>query len=182
MQRGIIEDILARVAAELPEFKTVKLFNDQLFKQDGGEIDSFAFPALFLSFPDGADYSDYTGGVQQAKDVTIRFYIADKLTKSRLSISKTELEIMDLKQKVYSKFQGFSGNGFKAMSRIHEETDEDRTNYYNFVQDYKANLVDSCTYVDQGTEVNLTLDLTTDVIINPNTDDNIRTAKDVNDD
>ena len=181
MQRGLIQAILDRVAAELPQFKTVKLYNDQFFKQDGGEIDSFRFPALYVSFPDGANYTDYTGGVQKGADITVRFYIADQLTKSRLSISKTELEIMDLKQAVFSKFQGFSGTSFTAFSRIHEEPYESRTNYYNFVQDYKTTVNDSDNYVDQGAEHTLTLDLTTDLIINPLTDDDIRTAKDVND-
>jgi hypothetical protein len=181
MQRDLIQAITDQIAAELPQFKTVALFNDQFTKQDAGAIDSFRFPALFLSFPDGAQYNDYTAGVQTSADVTVRFYIADQLTKSRLSISKTVLEVMDLKQAVFSKFQGFSGVGFKTFSRIFEEADESRTNYYVFSQDYKTSVIDSSSYVDQGAEHTLTLDLTADVIINPLTDDDIRTAKDVND-
>lgn len=181
MQRGLIQAILDQITAELPQFKTVKLYNDQLFKQDSGEIDSFAFPALFISFPDGANYSDLSAGVQKGADITVRFYIADKLTKSRLSINKTELEIMDLKQTVYSKFQGFSAPSIAAFSRIHEEPDEARTNYYVFIQDYKTTVNDSDTYIDQGGTHQVTLNLTPEVIINPLTDDDIRTAKDVND-
>lgn len=181
MYRALVDAIKAQITAELPQFKTVALYNNQLTKQDDGVIDSFRFPALFISFPDGANYSDYTAGVQKAADITVRFYIANELTKSRLSINKTELEVFDLKQTVFSKFQGFNGPSFSAFSRIHEETDEDRTNYYVFIQDYKTSVNDSDNYVDQGIEVNLTLDLTPEVIINPLTDDDIRTAKDVND-
>lgn len=181
MQRDLIQAILDRIAAELPEFKTVDLFNEQFDKQDTGVIDSFQFPALFISFPDGAEYTDYTSGVQQNKDLTVRFYIADKLTKSRLSINKTVLKILDLKQKVFGKFQGFSGTNIKTFSRIFEETDEARTNYYIFVQDYKTSVTDADNYVDQGISQTVTLDLTPEVIINPVTDDGIRTAKDVND-
>jgi hypothetical protein len=181
MQRVLIESILAEIAAELPQFKTVDLFNDQLNKQDAGQIDSFSFPALFISFPEGATYTDYTAGVQKSADVTVRFYIADKLTKSRLSINKTVLEIMDLKQDVFKVFNGFQSLGAKTFSRIAEETDEQRTNYYVFIQDYKTSVTDAETYTDQGAEVTLTADLTTQLIINPATDAGIRTAKDVND-
>jgi hypothetical protein len=181
MQRNLIEGILAHIAAELPEFKTVDLFNDQFNKQDAAKIDSFRFPALFVSFPDGADYSDYTAKVQQVKDLTVRFYIADQLTASRLSIGKTVLEILDLKQLVFEKFQGWGISGVQSFSRVHEETDENRTNYYIFVQDYKTGVVDASKYIDQGQEVTLTLDATAQVIINPLTDNGIRTAKNTSD-
>ena len=181
MQRDLIENILAEVAAKLPQFKTVDLYNDQFTKQDSGLIDSFRFPALFLSFPDGAQYKDLSAGVQRSADVTVRFYIADELTKSRLSMNKTVLEVMDLKQEVFKVFNGFSGSGIASFSRIFEETDEQRTNHYIFVQDYKTSVTDSETYVDQGAQVTLTADLTTELIINPSTDAGIRTAKDVND-
>lgn len=181
MQRVLIEGILARIAAELPQFKTVDLYNDQFTKQDSGVIDSFSFPALFISFPDGAEYKNFTAGVQQSQDVTVRFYIADQLTKSRLSISKTVLEVLDLKQTVFSKFQGWSDVNIKTFSRIFEEADEQRTNYYVFVQDYKAGVIDSTNYVDQGVPTTISLALTSDLIINPLTVDDIRTAKDVND-
>jgi len=181
MQRILIESILDKIAADLPQFKTVDLYNDQFNKQDTAKIDSFRFPALFISFPDGADYTDYTAKVQQTKDLTVRFYIADQLTASRLSISKTVLEILDLKQTVFEAFQGWSVEGVKSFSRIHEEPDEDRTNYYIFLQDYKTGVIDSSKYVDQGQEVTLTLDATTQVIINPVTDNGIRTARNTND-
>jgi hypothetical protein len=181
MQRDLIQGILDRIAAELPQFKTVDLYNDQFNKQDTAKIDSFRFPALFVSFPDGADYNDYTAGVQQMKDLTVRFYIADQLTASRLSISKTVLEILDLKQTVFEKFQGWSIEGVKTFTRIHEETDEDRTNYYIFVQDYKTGVIDASKYVDQGEEVTLTLGATMQMIINPATDNGIRTAKNTSD-
>ncbi|BAQ92539.1 tail related protein [uncultured Mediterranean phage uvMED] len=181
MQRGLVQAILDEISAKLPQFKTVDLFNNQLEKQDEGVIDSFAFPALFISFPEGADYENYSAGTQKGAEMTVRFYIADSLTKSRLSINKTVLEIFDLKQEVFKVFNGFQKEGFNTFVRVFEETDEDRTNYYTFIQDYKTSVLDSETYVNQGEEVTLTANLTTELVINPNTVNNIRTAKDAND-
>jgi len=181
MQRELIDKVIARVKSELPQFKTVDIYNNQFDKQDAGVIDSFRFPAIFLSFPNGAEYSEHGGKTQRAEDLTVRFYIADELTKSRLSISKTVLEIMDLKQEVFKVFHGWGADCIKTFSRVYEETDEDRTNYYVFIQDYNTNVTDGSNYIDQGAEVTLGLDLTPELIINPLTDDDIRTAKDVND-
>lgn len=179
MQRLLIEKILARIAAELPEFKTVDLYNEQFDNADEGIDNPVRFPALFVSFPEGATYTDSTAGVQQSDDVVVRFYIGQQMTKQR--VGKTVLEVMDLKQKVYSKFQGYAEPFIKTFSRIYEEPDESRTNYYVFIQDYKAGVIDSSKYVDQGAEHTLELDLTTEVIIKPVTKTGIRTARDVND-
>jgi hypothetical protein len=181
MQRDLIQFILDKIAAELPQFKTVDLFNDQFNKQDNAALDSFRFPALFVSFPEGANYENYTSGVQHGLDIRVRFYIADELTKSRLSIGKTVLEVLDLKQDVFKVFHGSGAAYIKSFLRIYEETDESRRNYYVFIQDYNTGIIDASKYIDQGDEHTLTLDLTSQVIIKPVTDNNIRTAKDVND-
>tara|TARA_R100000951_G_scaffold40148_1_gene34035 strand:- start:189 stop:743 length:555 start_codon:yes stop_codon:yes gene_type:complete len=183
MQRVLLQSILDHISAELPQFKTVDLFNDQFNKQDNGVIDSFRFPALFISFPDGANFSAYTAGVQQSTDLTVRFYIGYELIKTRSGINKSVLDLMDLKQKVFEKFHGFSAPFIQTFSRVYEEGDEDRKNYYIYIQDYKSGVIDSSKYIDrdQDREATLTLDLTKEVIINPVTDNGIRTAKDVND-
>ena len=181
MQRDLIQFILEKIAAELPQFKTVDLYNEQFDKQDNGLIDSFRFPALFVSFPDGANYENYTSGVQHALDIRVRFYIADELTKSRLSIGKTVLEVLDLKQEVFKVFHGSGAAYIKSFLRVYEETDESRKNYYVFVQDYYTGVIDATNYIDQGDEITLGLDLESELVINPLTDENIRTAKDVND-
>jgi len=183
MQRVLLQSILDRISAELPQFKTVDFYNDQFTKQDNGVIDSFRFPALFISFPDGANFSEYTAGVQQSTELTVRFFIGYELIKTRSGINKSVLDLMDLKQQVFSKFQGFSAPFIQTFSRIYEEADEDRKNYYIYIQDYKTGVIDSSNYIDrdQGYTATLTLDLTKEVIINPVTDSSIRTAKDVND-
>ena len=187
MQRFFVEGILNKIAADLPQFETVGLFNDQFDKLDNGTIDSLRFPALFISFPDGVEYDSQGGQMQRAPDLTVRFYIADELTISRMSISKTVLEVFDLKQEVFKAFNSkqVSGTNTTASSfvRINEETDENRTNYYVFIQDYRVNLIDSDTWIrNRGTEYTIpTLQINDEIIINPASVGGVRTAKDVND-
>tara|TARA_R110000796_G_scaffold73842_1_gene165853 strand:- start:481 stop:1023 length:543 start_codon:yes stop_codon:yes gene_type:complete len=179
MQRILIETILNRISAELPEFKTVDLFNNQFNMADEGKGGPVRFPCLYVSFPEGADYINQGAGAQQSEDITVRFHIGQEMTAERIGFSV--LEIMDLKQKVYSKFQNYAAPFIKSFSRIHEEPDESRGNYYIFMQDYKTGVIDMTTFVDQGDEVTLTLKVDADLIINPVTKTNIRTAKSVND-
>ena len=179
MQRILIQAILNRIAAELPQFKTVDLFNDQFNKADAGKSNPIRFPALFVSFPEGAQYADLSAGLQETEDLTVRFYISQGMTNE--TVGKTILEVMDLKQVVYSKFQGYGSDYIKTFHRINEEADEERTSYYVFIQDYSTAVIDISKYIQEGETVTLTLDLTEEVIINPLTDNGIRTAKDTND-
>ena len=179
MQRVLIETILARIADKLPEFKTVDLYNEQFVNADDGRDNPVRFPALFVSFPDGADYLNKSAGVQESEEVLVRFHIGVEMTTQRRA--EPILKVMDLKQKVYSFFQGYAAPFIKTFSRVHEEPDESRGNYYVFLQDYSVGVIDATNWINQGVEHLLTLDLSTEVIINPVTKPGIRTAKDVND-
>lgn len=185
MFRFLIEDIINRVEAELPEFKTVELFNNNFEKNTLGQNDVVQFPALYISFPEGTTYSDNGAGTQLSDELVLRFYIATQMPKGRASNNSTVLDLFDLKQRVYNVFQGYKTDGFNTFKRRYEETDEDKTNHYIFIQDWTTNILDDTKYVDGGgVEVTLGLDIDDQVIINPATkqDDNgIRTAKDVND-
>lgn len=184
MYRFLIEDIITKINTELPEFKTVRLFNDDFNKLDQGVIDTFAKPALLIGFPEGVNYTDAGSKVQKTETLVLRFYIAKDMTRGRASNNTTILDLFDLKQKVYNTFQGYKSSGFNTFKRRYEETDEDRTNYYIFIQDWTTDVVDDTKYVNGGgVEIfNLGLDLNSDLVINPDTkiDGNgIRTAKNV---
>lgn len=185
MFRFLIENIITKIKAELPEFKTVDLYNNNFEKNQLGQNDIIKFPALLIGFPEGVSYSDNGAGTQLSDELVLRFYIATEMTKGRASNSTTVLDLFDLKQKVYNSFQLYKTDGISTFKRRYEESDEDRTNYYVFLQDWTTNILDDTKYVDGGgVEVTLGLDIDDQVIINPATkqDDNgIRTAKDVND-
>ena len=172
MTRALIEDILNRITSELPEIKRSGLFNDQFQKYEDGLIDAINFPAMFLSFPDEVTYLANGSGVQKSDDFTIRFYIGMKFV-----TDSDVLDIFDLKQRVYNVFNKFQPSSSGSMSRISEGTDEDRNGFYVFTQDYKAQLIDTETFVENemiDLQVN-NLSVDADLIIDPNTVDGVRT-------
>lgn len=183
MYRYLINNIINKVKTDLTQFKTVDLYNDDFNKAEQGLKDLVKFPAFYVSFPEGVNYADNGAGVQKTEEVVIRFYIAKSMTKGRTSNSSTVLDLLDLKQQVYEAFQGYKSNGFSSFKRRYEEMDEDRTNYYVFIQEYTTEIIDDSKYIDGGaTEHQITaLNITDEVIINSGTKEGIRTAKNVND-
>lgn len=174
MTRGLIQEILDKVAADLPQFKKVALYNNDFDLQDEGSASPFYFPALFVSFPESVTYNDTGSGNQTTNDFRVRLYIADKF-----NTDTTVLNIFDLKQEVYKVFHKWQPSNATSFMRIEENTDESRTNYYVFSQDYTTSLRDSDkNIINDRVEVQVTeLEINKDVKIDPNTVDGIRTDK-----
>lgn len=145
MNREFIQQVLDKVAADLPQFKKVALFNNQFDKMDEGTIDQFNFPCLFISFPDDVPYTNRAAGVQRTDEFRVRFLIG-----SSFHTDKEILNAFDLKQKVMTEFDQWQPDNGTTLVRVNEQTDEDRSNYYVFLQDYTTSLVDSTNYVLNG--------------------------------
>lgn len=175
MTKEFIQSIFDRITAELPEVKKFGVFNQDFDKMESGEKHLFNFPAIFLSFPEPVEYSNYSSGVQNTDEFVIRLFIADKYV-----TDEDVLNIFDLKQKVYSKFHKYSPvTAASSMERISETTDESRRGIYIFEQDYTVRLQDSTKYIlNDRVEVNpWNVDIQGDVKIDPNTVDGVRTDK-----
>ena len=175
MTKAFIQSIFDRIAVELPEVKKVGIYNQDFEKMETGEKHLFNFPAIFLSFPEVVSYSNYSSGVQNTNEFTIRLLIADKYF-----TDEDVLNIFDLKQKVYSKFHKFSPvTAASSMERIAETTDENRRGFYIFEQDYTVRLQDSTKYIlNDRVEVNpWSLGLNSDLKIDANTVEGVRTDK-----
>lgn len=177
MNRSLIEQIFDRITTELPEFKKYGLFNEDFDKSDDGSGRGINFPAIFLSFPEDITFQDNGAGVQKTDEFIIRFHIAMKIVSE-----KKVLEVFDLKQSVYSVFHRFTPEGFSTMSRVSENTDEDRRNYYVYIQDYTIKGVDDTKFVckELATVDPVSLELNSDLIIEPETVSNIRTSNEIN--
>jgi hypothetical protein len=139
MNRLLVEQIIEKVQDSLPVFKLVELFNNQLEMQFEGTGKAINFPALFISFPDLANYRTTGQKVQRADNVVIRLIIACK-TKT----GKTEevLQAFDLKTDVYKVFNNVQFDYTSSFKRIAEKTDEAHAGYYVFEQDYTAQIID----------------------------------------
>jgi len=139
MNRAFIEAVINKIKTDLPEFKMVELFNNQLDNQSQGSGKGVNFPAIFISFPESVEYVSSGQRVQRANEMIVSFIIASKVV-----TGKTDeiLKVFDLKTKVYQSFLGVQGDISSSFTRIAEDTDEERENYYTFTQTYKTQLID----------------------------------------
>jgi hypothetical protein len=172
MTREFLEEILDKMKADFPQFKKVAIYNNQFDNNDTGTIDSFAWPACFVSIPDEVVYSGYGNKIQKTEEFTLRFYIAIKTL-----TDKNILDVFDLKQLVFSKFHGYQPQNATSLNRSKETCDESRTNYYIFIQDYLVKLVDSSNSygVDMVSAGIVTAKVDVDLEINPVSIDGVRT-------
>ena len=171
MNRAFIEEIIAKIETDLPEIKKVGIFNDDFNKHENGTGNQINFPAIFLSFPEQTTYENKNLGLQETEDFVFRLNIGMKFT-----TDKDILNIFDLKQKVYSIFQKFQPENCSSVFRIAESTDEDRTGFYVFEQDYETRMIDKAAsiYRDgtlQTVGLGLEMDLINVVPIDPPSED-----------
>jgi len=174
MTKALIQAIINRITSELPQFKTVRIYNNDLQNMDDGKVDSFQYPAIFISFPEAVIYRDYGSGIQNTEEIAIRFHIADKYFKDSYI-----LDIFDLKEAVFNKIHKFQPAGCSSFVRFSEQTDENRGNVYAFIQDYKTKFINDSKSFEKGlTEINgIGFEPTYEVVINENTKDKINTEK-----
>ena len=154
----------------------VRLWNNQISLSEQGEQIPFQTPAVFIDYP-SIEWLSVGKGVQTA-DLTIRFYVV--FESFATSENEEDLDVFDLREEVYLALQDFKPTDAGKLTRISENTDITHTNLYVWQMDYVTKYTDTVAFYPRGSvtaEAN-TLVLDTDLIIDPNTVDGVRTDKD----
>ena len=159
--KAFLTDIKTQIFAEVPEVKTVRLWNNQVEELLLGRNEAISFPAVFLGFDTDINYVSKTAqGLQYAEKVEFYVHITDENYVDNINDDSTEWGIIDLKQKIYKALEQFSGVTFGNISRIRESVDQSHDDVYHYTQVYMIPILvdaDACP-VTEGVEA--TLDLT----------------------
>jgi hypothetical protein len=164
MYRELIETVRDRIVAEVTEFSEVLLWNNQVDSMEVSEERSYNFPNCFIGFQIPANYTDESNQVQQAK-IELTVYIVDEITVNEFDDGTPNLDIFDLKQKVYQSLQSYTATPIGPLSRITEETDEDHPNLYVFKQTYSVEYIDCSIPEMKDTATPTTLEVNGEVVI-----------------
>lgn len=137
MKKFII-DIRNHLFENVPELKHIAVYNGQLDRIDGGQDWAFAFPCAFIEMQVinigmVGRYSEDMS-VNMTIHIGHEFYNGDRMDEN--------LEVFDLKQKIYLALKTFQGDNSSTLNRIRDEQDFDSTNVYHFRQTYEFNLID----------------------------------------
>jgi hypothetical protein len=181
MYRTLIETVRDKIITDVTEFGEVLVWNNQIDAMEVSEERSYSFPSCFIGFQVPAVYTNESNQVQRSK-IELTVYIVDETPINEYDDGTPNLDIFDLKQKVFLSLHNYTVKPMGPLSRISEETDEDHPNLYVFKQVYSVEWLD-CEIEDNKQKATPTsAQITSEVIINPLSTPGVRTAKDVNDD
>jgi hypothetical protein len=174
--RTLYTDIRTQLETEIPGIH-VRLWNNQIKLSEEGEQIPFLFPAVFIDFP-YIQWAQGGKGTQRTQEpLIIRLYIC--FESFATAENEEDLDMFDLRQKVYLAVQDFKPTQAGKLMRVAEQTDPNHTNVYMWVMDFNTTYMDKVAEFPRGlTPATITtLDLTKDLQIDPATVDGIRTDK-----
>ncbi len=167
--------LVNRLKAEVPELITIDLFNNQLANILEKQV--IFFPCVLIEF-EQINFTNRTENIQEA-DIRLRFHLAQNIigldTYEGSENLNDALAIFDLKDKVNQALMTFVEPNTSDFRRVGERNDAQYTNIH------VIELLYECLYVDvthwtgnnYDTDVNVTMQLDTDLIIQ---NDTIRTG------
>lgn len=154
----------------------VRLWNNQINLSEKGEQIPFLFPAVFIDFP-SILWTQIGQGRQNAQLTTRVYCVYESFATDE---NEEDLTVFDFFNDVYLAVQDFKPTQSGKLQRISEQTDIVHTNIYVWVMDFLSTYTNvNATFPRAGITTTIgNLDLETKLVIDPNTVDGIRTAKD----
>ena len=136
------DSIKTKILQELPEIKTVRMWNNQLDRADEEVIN---YPAVFLSMDqENIDYRPTQGRKAQEARFVFTVRICNTNLVDNTYDDSTEWDILRLKQDVYKVLQGFKPDGGRsALNRESEEQDYNHGAIYVYLQNYRGTYQDN---------------------------------------
>lgn len=136
----LYQDLKARILAQVPECKTVALWNNQINNHIGTDNreNPWRWPAVFIEFSD-IDWDDIGEGVQQS-DVEITLHQAYKTLKDE------DPDLFQFVCKVHVAVNGYTEPEFTALNRLEETQDVNHDNVIDWQTVYKTKVLDGTGY------------------------------------
>lgn len=143
--RSLLEDIIAKVRTDLPQFKFVGIYNQQEeeMKAEKNQYYDVQKPALFIEVIDDTVIQQLGGGLQIYDPLLIRLHVVHEQFDAIDGTMEQNLDVYDLKQDVYLAFDRWEPNGSSMWVRMSEKRDHNHTNIYVFLQDWQTTFVDN---------------------------------------
>jgi len=173
--KSLYQDIRNKLETDISGIH-VRLWNNQILYSDEGQQIPFNFPAVFIDFP-VIEWGQMGKGIQNADRLVVRLYICSQSYNT--SENEEDLEIFDLRENVFYSVQDLKPTDAGKLQRVAEQTDPKHTNIYVWVMDFITNYQDRVAENPRNSQEATieTLTLTTDLQIDPNTVDGVRTDK-----
>jgi len=140
-RKQVLQALLTKVKADLPQFQTVRVWNNQIQRERAGEYPNFAKPACFVQIIVNPEWGALPDGVSSA-DLGVVFHIAHEYYDNNEGDFEQDLVVFDLADKI---IEGFTLHKLPAcgpMTKISETQDEDHDNVYYYQVGYLCHFLD----------------------------------------
>lgn len=150
------------ILTELPEIKTVKIWNGNLDAITKGEDDPYDLPAVMIEFPDLIKWDQLGNGIQIVDPLEISFHVIQDFYDAQDGTKDNNLIIFLLTDKLrniiqdwmpasftitpgsaYTNYAGTYILPFGVFTREKEIQDKNHSNLYHFIQSYLTTWVDT---------------------------------------
>jgi hypothetical protein len=144
MEKDLFIYLRAQLNSYLPEIQDIRLYNNQFERSNGTDKDNrieaaFNYPCIFIEF-EQFNHRDLSMGIQEY-DVNLTLHIGFK------SYQTEDLDILDLKERIYYVTQRFQQGNYARLSRISEEWDYDHDNISILKMTFRTYGKDTFRYV-----------------------------------
>jgi hypothetical protein len=157
--RSIFEDILSVAKDRFPEIVHVNKWGNQVEMILAGEYQMINLPAMFIEVVSPMTINQLGDGVQIYDPLYIRLHLVDSfynefLNDDEFSAMERNLEVFDLKQKMYIAFQNFRLSGGGGIMYRTSEEEEVVDTLCHYTQEFTTTFVDATnTTSEQGEEI-----------------------------
>lgn len=176
--RALYEDIKVKLetlkdADGSNTFKWIHVWNNQLELIDQSKTYETEYPAIFIEFAP-QEIKQLGAGYQSYSPLILRFHVIHQLTDAEDGTMEQNLDVFDLKTRLFKLIYKFEPNGASMFSRTAEMPDHRHGRLYEFIQEYTTEYIENTAaepvngkVVDPDT-LKLTISLTVDEVDNPN--------------
>lgn len=142
-RKDILTETMSKLRSDLPDFKTVRVWNGQVEQEKAGEYVAYAKPACFVQLimnPDG--WAALPEGVSSA-DAGIVFHIVHEYYDAQDGTFEQDLPVFDLADQIIEKFTLFKPSGCGPWAKVNEGQDENHTNIYEYQVGFLFHFIDT---------------------------------------
>jgi hypothetical protein len=132
LNSNITNDLYDKIQSSIPEILHCKRWNNQVKNIEKEYF--FPTPAIFI------EYKDSSIIISNSYNRIIEFTVSIHLIYN--SSLYEDLSILDLKQKVFTKLQGYSTSNFSSLQSIDEQDDLEHDQLYEIILDFKSSFSD----------------------------------------
>lgn len=150
MEKALYTAIKAHIQTEIPEIKSIGVWNNDLEGQQDGKDYSFLCPYLGIEFPTDTPCEQVGNGVRVFDPLNLVFHLIDNRLDNIDGTMEENFEVFTLKQKIYLKFQLFKTDGSSSFNCTSESADSDHNNLYHFMQTFTTTWTDRASNLPIG--------------------------------